>query len=118
MRRPPSNSGQIILRPPLTAVVWVGRFSAALTAFTVDEPKPWVVCYFYREFSGFPRQRAQRAAFTLTPGLGRDHAEAIMELFKHDVSRSHLYIVPAELKRELKTTPSGEPRHLARITFP
>ena len=72
------------------------NFEAALTAFTVKEPPNWVICSFYRH--GFPRQRAQNGAYTMTARFGLDHAEAIEELFDKKSDHYHLYVVRATLK--------------------
>lgn len=76
------------------------KFRPELTAFTVEEPPDWFTCNFYR--NGFPRQRAQDGAYTMTARLGRDHAEKIEELFAEESSHYHLYIVQAKLKCSLR----------------
>jgi hypothetical protein len=76
------------------------KFNANLTAFTVEEPPDWFVCYFYKP--GFHRQKAQDGAFTMTAKLDRDHAEKIEDLFDFDRSHYHLYVVPASLKCRLR----------------
>jgi len=75
------------------------KFEAALTAFTVEEPPDWFVCFFYPP--GFHRLNAQAGAYTLTARFDRDHAEAIANLL-NESSRYHLYIVQAKLKRSLR----------------
>ncbi|HTK30718.1 MAG TPA: FRG domain-containing protein [Candidatus Saccharimonadaceae bacterium] len=74
------------------------KFDAKLTAFTTDEPPDWFICGFY---TGFPRQDAQSGAYTMSARFGRDHAEAITNLMA-DVTRHHLYVVPAQLKPALR----------------
>ena len=69
-----------------------------MTAFTLEEPPDWFVCQFYPE--GFPRQRAQFGAYTLTAQFNRDHGDAIAELLG-DESQYHLYVVDAAIKSEL-----------------
>ncbi len=71
------------------------NFKAELTAFTLEEPPDWFVCFFYPP--GFPRQNAQAGAYTLTARFGRDHADSIANLLVES-SRYHLYIVSAKLK--------------------
>jgi hypothetical protein len=75
------------------------KFSVELTAFTDKEPPNWFICSFYSH--GFPRQRAQYGAYTMTARFGRDHAEAIANLLKES-SRYHLYVVQAKLKCSLR----------------
>jgi len=76
------------------------KFAPNLTAFTIEEPPDWFVCYFYP--TGFHRQNAQAGAYTMTAKLGRDHAEKIEDLFVFESSYYHLYLVPAVLKPRLK----------------
>ena len=71
------------------------QFRAELTAFTIEEPHDWFICSFYRE--GFPRQKAQDGAYTMTARFGRDHADSIAKLLGES-SHYHLYVVPARLK--------------------
>jgi len=76
------------------------KFEASLTAFSVQEPPDWFACYFYHV--GFPRQNAQAGAYTVTARLGRDHAEAIADLFD-DAAQHRLYVVSAAIKARLRT---------------
>lgn len=75
------------------------KFREELTAFTVEEPPDWFACFFYP--SGFPRQKAQAGAYSLTARFGRDHADAVATLLA-DSSRYRLYIVSAKIKRTLR----------------
>jgi FRG domain len=75
------------------------KFDTNRTAFTVNEPDDWFVCYFYK---GFHRQMAQSGFFTFTARFGRNHADSIANLLVEN-SFYHLYIVPAELKSGLRT---------------
>jgi hypothetical protein len=75
------------------------KFDGNLTAFTVDEPVDWFVCYFNPV--GFSRQKAQSGLFTFTARFGRNHADSISNLLVEN-SYYHLYVVPAGLKRELR----------------
>lgn len=78
------------------------HLGAELEAFQPNEPDPgWFVCYFYNKFSGFPRQKVQEAAFSMTPKFGRDHADAIATLLREN-SHYVKYIVRAGLKSKLK----------------
>jgi hypothetical protein len=89
------------LRWPETTVDGSGdpsKFAPGLTAFALDEPPDWFICYFY---TGFPRQDAQAGAYTTTARFGRDHAAAISSLLA-EPSRYHLYIVSAALKPTLR----------------
>jgi hypothetical protein len=74
------------------------KFVAGLTAFSLEKPPDWFICGFYP--LGFPRQKAQDGAYTMTAQFGRDHAEAIANLLA-DRSRYHLYVVGATLKPTL-----------------
>src|SRR5262249_42754473 len=67
-------------------------FNGDLTAFTIEDPVNWFVCYFY--FPGFPRQNAQHGAYSFTARLGRDHADAIAELLV-EKSYYHRYVIPS-----------------------
>ncbi|HZS08165.1 MAG TPA: FRG domain-containing protein [Blastocatellia bacterium] len=75
------------------------KFSAELTAFTVEEPPDWFICGFYP--LGFPRQNAQAGAYSMTARFERDHAEAIASLLG-ERSHYHLYVVSATLKPALR----------------
>jgi hypothetical protein len=80
------------------------RRGAELEAFLPTEPKEdWIVCYFYDKFAGFPRQKHQEAAFSMTPSFGRDHADAIATLLRQN-SHYIRYVVPSALKPKLKKT--------------
>ena len=70
------------------------KFAAQLTAFLKDEPPNWFICAFY---TGFPRQKAQDGAYTMTAQFGRDHADSIANLLDES-SHYHLYVVRATLK--------------------
>ncbi len=70
------------------------KFDAKLTAFVTDEPPDWFICGFY---TGFPRQNAQSGVYTMTARFGRDHAEAIANLFDNP-NCYHRWIVSAHLK--------------------
>jgi hypothetical protein len=77
------------------------KFAAGLTAFSVDEPPPWIIAVFYPV--GFPRQNAQCGAYTTMARFGIDHADALGELLV-DESRYHRYVIKANLKSVLRTT--------------
>jgi hypothetical protein len=77
------------------------KFAAGLTAFSLDEPPDWIIAAFYPV--GFPRQNAQRGAYTITGRFGIDHAAALKTLLI-DQTRFHRYVVRANLKRGLRTT--------------
>jgi hypothetical protein len=77
------------------------KFEAGLTAFMLEEPPKWVVALFYP--AGFPRQNAQRGAYTLTAQFSLDHATALKDLLV-DPSRYQRYVVSAGLKKELRET--------------
>lgn len=74
-------------------------FRADLTAFAVEEPSNWFASHFYGP--GFPRQTAQRGAYTMTARFDRDHAEAIEDFFE-EPSRHHLYVVSASVKQKVE----------------
>ena len=74
------------------------KFDAKLTAFALNEPPDWICCGFYP--LGFPRQNAQAGAYTLTARFGRDHADAIANLFPRRLSY-HKYTLSAALKVKL-----------------
>jgi FRG domain len=76
------------------------RFRPSLTAFQVEEPRDWFVCYFYEE--GFHRQRAQNGAYSMTPGFGKDHARSIARLLTDD-AYYHRYVISARIKPALRT---------------
>lgn len=76
------------------------KFDGKLTAFAIEEPYDWFVCGFYP--AGFPRQNAQKGAYSLTARFGRDHAEKIAELLGDPFSY-HLYVISADLKPRLRT---------------
>jgi hypothetical protein len=75
------------------------KFAAGLTAFRVDEPPNWVIAAFYSE--GFPRQNAQRGAYTMTSRFDIDHAEALAELLV-DPALYQRYVLGANLKKALR----------------
>jgi hypothetical protein len=77
------------------------QFDAELTAFSVDDPPPWIVAAFYGE--GFPRQNAQRGLYTMTSRFGIDHADALRNLLLFDQSRFHRYVIKKDIKRGLRT---------------
>lgn len=75
------------------------QFDAKLTAFSSDDPPDWFICGFYHP--GFPRQLAQKGAFTMTARFSRDHAEAIAALLqKH--STFHRYVIKSSLKSDIR----------------
>lgn len=74
-------------------------FDAELTAFDTEEPPDWFICGFYP--SGFPRQDAQRGAYSMTARFGTDHAEAIPKLLG-EKSCYHKWIIPADLKSDVQ----------------
>lgn len=76
------------------------NFKAGLTAFLKEEPPDWFICGFYD--TGFHRQDAQRGAYSCTAQFGRDHAESIARLLG-DVNSHHRYVVPGDIKAELRT---------------
>lgn len=75
-------------------------FDGKLTAFMIPEPPEWIVVMSYP--AGFPRQDAQRGAYTVMAKLGMDHAAAIAALFSGDRARYHRYLIRAEVKVELR----------------
>lgn len=75
------------------------KFRSYLTAFSSKDPPDWFICHFY--IQGFPRQLAQKAAYSMTARFGRDHAASIQELLKSSKD-FHLYILPHQLKHELQ----------------
>jgi hypothetical protein len=74
-------------------------FNGDLTAFTVEDPVDWFVCYFNP--LGFPRQNAQHGAYSCTARLGRNHADKISDLLVEDIYY-HRYVIPAKFKRGLR----------------
>jgi hypothetical protein len=76
-----------------------GQFQARFTAFTVDDPPDWFVCYFYP--SGFPRQNAQQGLYSLTANFDRDHALYINNLLKSDATHKR-WIIDKDLKKPLR----------------
>lgn len=85
---------------PETTVNSNGRdFRAELTAFRVDEPPNWFVCTFYSV--GFPRQRAQDGAYSMTARFDRDHADAIRDLLGGEQFH-HRYVIAAGIKKDLR----------------
>src|SRR5206468_1825289 len=53
-------------RWPETTVGRTGHpadFQPHVTAFQEAEPPPWIICIFYSQYRGFPRQKAQHGAF-------------------------------------------------------
>lgn len=79
------------------------KFAAGLTAFSLDIPDDcnWIIAAFYPK--GFPRQKAQSGAYTLTARFNIDHADALMTLLG-DSSRYHRYVIDAGLKTSLRAT--------------
>jgi len=73
-------------------------FNASLTAFVVNEPPPWIVAMFYP--AGFPRQNAQRGAYTLTARFNLDHGQGLKTLLVSQ-DRYHRFVIPAKLKAKL-----------------
>jgi hypothetical protein len=75
------------------------KFAASLTAFTIKQPPPWIIIMFYP--GGFPRQNAQRGAYTVTARFNLDHGQALRRLLRiHD--RYHRYVIPHGLKAGLR----------------
>jgi len=88
---------------PETTVSGDGRsFLADLTAFLVNPPD-WFVCFFYSQYAGFHRQKAQTGAFSMTARFGVNHADAIANLLQNN-SKYHRYVVKRGLKRGLRDT--------------
>jgi hypothetical protein len=77
------------------------------------DPPDWIICGFYP--LGFPRQNAQKGCYTLTARFGKDHAEAIADLFG-DRSRFHPYVVPSNETGVAKGS-SREAWYLAWVTL-
>lgn len=75
------------------------KFVAEHTAFLLDEPPDWFVCYFY--LPGFHRLNAQSGSYSLTARFDRNHADAIANLLNDD-SCYHLYIIKKELKLSIR----------------
>jgi len=75
------------------------KFRSSLTAFSFEEPPDWFICHFYPQ--GFPRQIAQKGAYTMTARYGRDHSASIKELLKTP-KNFHLYVFAPLLKPELR----------------
>jgi hypothetical protein len=75
------------------------KFAAGVTAFMVDEPPDWIITAFYG--AGFPRQNAQRGAYTMTARFGVDHAVSLKDLLG-DESRHARYVIKAHLKPRLR----------------
>jgi hypothetical protein len=99
-RRYETEGAQQWRRWPETTVGGKGEhFVASLTAFRVDEPPDWFVCAFYE--GGFPRQRAQDGAYSMTARFDRDHADAIAQLLG-DQSFYHRYVIRAGIKKDLR----------------
>lgn len=90
-------------RWPETTVGATGRpedFQPHVTAFQPEEPPPWIICIFYHALAGFPRQKAQQGAFTMTARFGLDHAVAIASLLR-DESAHVRYLLPGRLKESI-----------------
>jgi hypothetical protein len=77
------------------------KFAAGLTAFSIDEPPDWIIAAFYP--AGFPRQNAQRGAYTMTARFGIDHADVLRALLVNE-TRYHRYVIPANFKHALRVT--------------
>lgn len=92
---------------PETTVGGDGKhFQPHLTAFREEEAPPWICCVFYNELKGFPRQKAQHGAFTMTGRLGLDHAAALAGLLRDETAHVRYripYEVKADLLRELRS---------------
>lgn len=69
------------------------------SAFLDKEPDDWFVCHFYDQ--GFPRQKAQMGAYSMTAQFGRDHANSIQELLMRNDS-FHVYIFDPALKPRIQ----------------
>ena len=67
----------------------------------LDEPPGWIIAAFYGQ--GFPRQNAQRGAYTMTARFGVDHAVALRNLLD-DETRYARYVIKAHLKPRLRAT--------------
>jgi hypothetical protein len=67
----------------------------------VIEPPDWFICHFYNQ--GFPRQTAQKGAYSLTARYGRDHAASIKQLLKSS-DNFHLYLLAPQIKTKLQKT--------------
>lgn len=90
-------------RWPETTVGRTGHpsdFQPHATAFRNEESPPWICCIFYEGYAGFPRQKAQRGAFTMMGRFGLDHADAIAELLR-DESAHVRYRIRSEVKADL-----------------
>ena len=75
-------------------------FDAKVTAFTIDEPRAdWIIAAFYPD--GFPRQNAQRGAYTMTARFDVDHADALARLLV-EPTRYHRYVINANHKQALQ----------------
>jgi FRG domain len=82
------------------AAQWIpfGGFpQAESTAFLLQEPDNWFVCYFYGQRAGFSRQRAQDGFCSMTPRFGCDHADAIAALLE-DNTHCARYEISGSLK--------------------
>ena len=68
----------------------------------MDDPPDWVITTFYSS-EEFPRQAAQRGAYTLTAQFDRNHADALRDLFPGDSeNRCRRYVIAHDLKPELR----------------
>jgi hypothetical protein len=71
-------------------------FNGNLTFFA-ENPSDWFMCLFYEP--GFPRQYAQRGAYTAAAHFSRDHKDLLQRLVPG--RHRHRYILPARKKAEL-----------------
>jgi hypothetical protein len=76
------------------------KFDANLTAFRLEEPRPWLIAAFYEP--GFPRHIAQQSRYTMTARFGIDHAKAIADLLRAE-SEHRLFRIGASVKPALRT---------------
>ena len=94
------------LRWPETTVGGKGTdFQPHITAFQQAEPPPWIICIFYNQYPGFPRQKAQCGAFTMTGCFGLDHAAVMASLLRDDSAHVRFQVrkeVKPKLLRDLR----------------
>jgi hypothetical protein len=74
-------------------------FNAHLTAFLVAEPPDWFICIFYPQ--GFPRQRSQAGAYSMTARFSQNHADHIARILKAP-QYHHRFVIPAGLKQRVQ----------------
>ena len=91
------------------AAQWIpfgGFLQAESTAFLLQEPDNWFVCYFYGQRAGFPRQSAQDGFCSMTPRFECDHADAIAALPEDDTHCAR-YKISGSLKPSVQKMASG-----------